>query len=69
MVNVGQENPPIWKIDGKVLLQKYVAFKQDEKILYRNTQTVSKLILYTNIKYNELFLINLLCSILIGIPT
>jgi len=34
-------DPPIWKIDAKALLQKYVTFKQDVKTLYRNTSTVS----------------------------
>jgi len=34
-------DPPIWKIDGKALLQKYVPFEQDGKTLYKNTSTVS----------------------------
>jgi hypothetical protein len=36
-------DPPIWKIDGKALLQKYVPFEQDGKTLYKNTSTVSML--------------------------
>lgn len=35
------ENPPIWRIDGKSLLQKFQAFEKDGKILYRNISTVS----------------------------
>ncbi|VVC39362.1 Hypothetical protein CINCED_3A016113 [Cinara cedri] len=34
-------NPPVWKIDGKALLQKYVPFKQDGKVLYKNTSVYS----------------------------
>jgi len=34
-------NPPLWKIDGKALLQKYVPFEQDGKTLYKNTSTYS----------------------------
>jgi pre-rRNA-processing protein TSR3 len=36
-------DPPIWKIDGKALLQKYIPFEQDGKTLYKNTSTVSML--------------------------
>lgn len=38
---IGKGNPPVWKIDGKALLQKYVPFKQEGKILYKNTSVVS----------------------------
>lgn len=34
-------DPPIWKIDGKALLQKYIPFEQEGKTLYRNTSVVS----------------------------
>lgn len=34
-------DPPIWKIDGKALLQKYVPFVQDGKTLYKNTSVYS----------------------------
>jgi len=38
---IGKGNPPVWKIDGKALLQKYIPFKQDGKVLYKNTSVVS----------------------------
>lgn len=38
---IGKGNPPVWKIDGKALLQKYIPFKQDNKILYKNTSVYS----------------------------
>jgi len=34
-------DPPLWKIDGKALLQKYVPFEQDGKTLYKNTSVYS----------------------------
>lgn len=37
----GTELPPIWKIDGKVLLQKFMPFEKDGKTLYKSTSTVS----------------------------
>lgn len=38
---LGKGHPPVWKIDGKALLQKYVPFTQDGKTLYKNTSVVS----------------------------
>lgn len=38
---IGKGNPPVWKIDGKALLQKYIPFKQDGKVLYKNTSVYS----------------------------
>lgn len=35
------DDPPLWKIDGKALLQKYIPFEQDGKTLYKNTSVVS----------------------------
>ncbi|KAK7604810.1 hypothetical protein V9T40_005996 [Parthenolecanium corni] len=35
------EDPPIWKIDGKALLQKYAPFEHDGKTLYKNTSVYS----------------------------
>ncbi|KAL4132452.1 hypothetical protein QTP88_009596 [Uroleucon formosanum] len=43
---IGKGNPPVWKIDGKALLQKYIPFKQDGKVLYKNTSVVSILLSY-----------------------
>uniref|UniRef100_A0A1B6JKD4 Uncharacterized protein n=1 Tax=Homalodisca liturata TaxID=320908 RepID=A0A1B6JKD4_9HEMI len=34
-------DPPLWKIDGKALLQKYIPFQQDGKVLYKNTSVYS----------------------------
>ncbi|KAK7791246.1 hypothetical protein R5R35_000976 [Gryllus longicercus] len=36
-----EENPPIWRIDGKTLLQKYESFQENGKTLYRNISTYS----------------------------
>ncbi|KAF4524441.1 hypothetical protein B566_EDAN013459 [Ephemera danica] len=33
--------PPIWKIDGKVLLQKFMPFEKEGKTLYKSTSTYS----------------------------
>ncbi|XP_050432029.1 nucleolin-like [Adelges cooleyi] len=38
---IGEGNPPVWKIDGKALLQKYIPFEQDGKTLYKNTSVYS----------------------------
>jgi len=35
-----EEDPPLWRIDGKTLLQKYQPFKSNGKTLYRNIPTV-----------------------------
>jgi len=32
---------PLWKIDGKALLQKFLPFEQDGKKLYKSTSTYS----------------------------
>lgn len=40
-INSTTDPPPIWKIDGKALLQKYVPFFQDGKTLYKNTSVYS----------------------------
>lgn len=36
-----KDNPPLWKIDGKALLQKYIPFEKEGKTLYKNTSTYS----------------------------
>ncbi|KYM91850.1 Glutamine and serine-rich protein 1 [Atta colombica] len=36
-----EEDPPLWRIDGKTLLQKYQPFKSNGKTLYRNIPTYS----------------------------
>ncbi|EGI70817.1 PREDICTED: glutamic acid-rich protein-like isoform X1 [Acromyrmex echinatior] len=33
--------PTLWRIDGKALLQKFLPFKEDGKVLYRSTTTYS----------------------------
>ena len=35
-----EDDPPLWRIDGKTLLQKYQPFKSNGKTLYRNIPTV-----------------------------
>jgi len=37
----GGLNPPIWRIDGKSLLQKFTHFEKDGKIQYKNIPTYS----------------------------
>jgi len=33
--------PTLWRIDGKALLQKFLPFEEDGKVLYKSTTTVS----------------------------
>lgn len=40
---IGNGNPPIWKIDDDTMIQKYISFKQDDKVFYKSTNAVSML--------------------------
>lgn len=35
--------PTLWRIDGKALLQKFLPFEEDGKVLYKSTTTVCTL--------------------------
>lgn len=37
---VSKANPHIWKIDCESMLQKFIPFKEDGKVKYKNTFTV-----------------------------
>ncbi|XP_049778744.1 uncharacterized protein LOC126175803 isoform X1 [Schistocerca cancellata] len=37
--DTAMEHPPLWRIDGRTLLQKYESFEQSGKTLYRNIST------------------------------
>ncbi|XP_057328739.1 nucleolin-like [Microplitis mediator] len=37
----GSNDPTLWRIDGKALLQKYLPFKEEGKTLYKSTSTYS----------------------------
>ncbi|KAK0162993.1 hypothetical protein PV327_006711 [Microctonus hyperodae] len=37
----GNNDPTLWRIDGKALLQKYLPFKTEGKTLYKSTSTYS----------------------------
>lgn len=40
-LDVFQEWPPIWRVDGKTLLQKFEPFHNNNKTIYRSISTVS----------------------------
>jgi len=40
--------PTLWRIDGKALLQKFLPFEKDGKVLYKSTTTVSTCIASLN---------------------
>ncbi|XP_039284245.1 ESF1 homolog [Nilaparvata lugens] len=44
-------DPPLWKIDGKALLQKYIPFQLDGKTHYKNTSVYSGWSAATKVKY------------------
>ncbi|RZF39566.1 hypothetical protein LSTR_LSTR001087 [Laodelphax striatellus] len=44
-------DPPIWKIDGKALLQKFIAFQHEGKTQYKNTSVYSGWSTSTKLKF------------------
>ena len=42
--DINLDKPPIWRIDGKFLIQKYEPIKGNGQRLYKNMATVSQLL-------------------------
>lgn len=42
--------PTLWRIDGKALLQKFLPYEENGKVLYKSTTTVSTLVFFKSQK-------------------
>lgn len=61
--------PTLWRIDGKALLQKFLPFEEDGKVLYKSTTTVctSFFRIKNNIFYYLLnWIITWSCKLILG---
>lgn len=55
--------PTLWRIDGKALLQKFLPYEENGKVLYKSTTTVSTLFFFFKVKNNVLIFADLIIQV------